>query len=328
MAPRRALGKRPHGSSSRAPQPPVPNLTNTDVNDPNQGRDLRISSYVRGVPISFNTHQLANLLGVPNDGDLVYCPPKAKGYLTEDLRREIAHQILNPGAPMKAASLRPVLRVYSRIIQHNIVPQSDHYSGLSQLTQYITYCVCTGERVSLPYLIIGTMHQATLADKASNLPYGHLITSLLHHLGVSMRGEVTVEDTMTSDIDWNAIRRMQMVDLPVSDDELEARPRSLGRVAATAAAAAAANAAYAAELERDDDEDRAEGSPVPAPHPTLAAPPSTSTAGPSQPPSDTMMGMMMEIWDTQRKMSRDLAQLARSLRVTQDQVHWLRVAYE
>ncbi|KAJ4968568.1 hypothetical protein NE237_015269 [Protea cynaroides] len=166
---------------------------------------------------------------------------------------------------MKAASLRPVPRVYSRIIQHNIVPQSGHYSELSQLTQYITYCVCTGERVSLPYLIIRTMHQATLADQASNLPYGRLITSLLRRLGVSMRGEVTVEDTMTSDIDWDAIQRMQMVDLPVSDDELEARPRPLGRVAAAAAVAVAANAAYAAELERDDDEDRAEGVSAPAP---------------------------------------------------------------
>ncbi|KAJ4980221.1 hypothetical protein NE237_011001 [Protea cynaroides] len=102
-----------------------------DVEDMNQCRDLRITSYVRGVHISFNTHQLADLLGIPNDGDLVYCAPKAKGYLTVDLRQEIAHQILNPGAPMKAASLRPIPRVYSHIIQHNIVPQSGHYSELS-----------------------------------------------------------------------------------------------------------------------------------------------------------------------------------------------------
>ncbi|KAJ4972531.1 hypothetical protein NE237_005705 [Protea cynaroides] len=178
MAPRRALGKRPHGSSVCTPQPPAPQLdehwfrsleaqarfpwfdskniesgrrvnldqldrfdvrvafdalgwvpvisyTDTtrpnlvkhfyanlelhgDVNDPNQGRDLRISSYVKGVHISFDTHRLADLLGVPNDGDLVYCPPKVKGYLSEDLRREIAEQILNPGAPMKAASLKPL----------------------------------------------------------------------------------------------------------------------------------------------------------------------------------------------------------------------------
>ncbi|KAJ4959742.1 hypothetical protein NE237_019652 [Protea cynaroides] len=178
MAPRRTLGKRSHGSSSRVPSPPVPQLDELwfrsleaqawfswfDNKSIESGRRVNVEQLHRfnvetafgalgisthhrlrpGVHISFNTHQLADLLGVPNDGDLVYCAPKAKGYLTDDLRREIAHQILNPGAPMKAASLRPIPRVYDALFSHDIVPRSGHYGELSQLTQDVTYCVPTG----------------------------------------------------------------------------------------------------------------------------------------------------------------------------------------
>ncbi|KAJ4952339.1 hypothetical protein NE237_029171 [Protea cynaroides] len=174
-----------------------------NVNDFNRGRELHLTTFVKGVVISFNTHQFVDLLGIPNDGDLVYYTSKMKGFLTDDLCQEISEQILNPRAPMKAASLRPV------------------------------------PRVCLPYIIIRTMCQATLPDQANNLPYSRLITTLLQRLQVDMRGETTVEDTMTSDIDWDAILRMRMDNPSISDEELEARPRPLRRVAATAAAAAA-----------------------------------------------------------------------------------------
>ncbi|KAJ4972977.1 hypothetical protein NE237_006151 [Protea cynaroides] len=265
MAPRRALGKRPHGSSVHAPQPPAPQLDELWFRS--EAAQARFPWWVPVISYTETT----------------------RPYL--------------------------VKHFYANLELHGDVNDPNQ-----------------GEQVSLPYLVIHTMNQATLADQASNLPYGHLITSLLRCLGVGMRGEVAAEDTMTSDIDWDAILRMQMDNLPVSDDELEARPRPLRRVAA---AAAAANAAYAAEAESDDDEDRAEGVPASAPQPTPAAPPSTSIARPSHPPPDPVLSIFTEIRDTQRvilesqrEMGQELGRLARSLRVTQDQVHWLRVAYE
>ncbi|KAJ4978682.1 hypothetical protein NE237_009462 [Protea cynaroides] len=61
-----------------------------DPNDWDNARDLRITSYVKGMMISFNTAELAALLEIPDDGDLIYCPPRAKGYLTEDMRAAIS----------------------------------------------------------------------------------------------------------------------------------------------------------------------------------------------------------------------------------------------
>ncbi|KAJ4965698.1 hypothetical protein NE237_017547 [Protea cynaroides] len=141
---------------------------------------------------------------------------------------------------MKAASLRPIPGSPAALSGHDIVPRGGHYNGLSRLTRYVTYCVRTGERISLPYLIIRTMHRPAVAGRAGNLPYGRSSLSFFAVAGVSLGGEVAVGDTMTSDIGPGCdTRRMRMVDLPVSDGELEARPRPLGRVAAAAAAAAA-----------------------------------------------------------------------------------------
>ncbi|KAJ4957618.1 hypothetical protein NE237_024729 [Protea cynaroides] len=102
-----------------------------DLNDWEHARDLRITSYVKGVMNSFNTAKLAVLLEIPDDGEFIYYPPRAKGYLSEVMRAAIAEQILLPCRIMLASNLRPEPRLYCRIIQHDIVPQSGHYGELS-----------------------------------------------------------------------------------------------------------------------------------------------------------------------------------------------------
>ncbi|KAJ4958997.1 hypothetical protein NE237_026108 [Protea cynaroides] len=87
-----------------------------ELDDWEHARDLRITSYVKGVRISFNVAELAALLEIPDDGELIYCPPRAKGYLTEDLRLAIAAQILLPGRVMLGSNLRPQPRLFCRII--------------------------------------------------------------------------------------------------------------------------------------------------------------------------------------------------------------------
>ncbi|KAJ4973756.1 hypothetical protein NE237_006930 [Protea cynaroides] len=207
-----------------------------DPEDLARGRELRITSWVKGVPISFDTQQLVELLNISNAGELVYCAPRERKFLTEVMRAEVSRQILRSDRwEMRAINLRSEPRVYCKIIQHNLVPQSGHYDTVSQLTQYLIYSICTRQPVCLPYIIIRTMHRATTPGLKGNLPYGRLVTTLLTRLYVNLEGERFYEDSMSADLDWDAICRMEMQGMQVSDEERNALERPLGRVATAAA---------------------------------------------------------------------------------------------
>ncbi|KAJ4969413.1 hypothetical protein NE237_016114 [Protea cynaroides] len=182
-----------------------------NYNDVEHGQELRITSYVKGVHISFDYWQLADLLGIAYDGPMVYCAPGEPQFVEMEMRAEIDNQLLRPDRwQMRACYLRPAPRVFCKIIQHNLIPQSGHYERVSQLTQFLIYCICTRQPVCLPYIIMRTMISATLSGHRGNLPYGRMITVLLTRLGVDLVDEKIQEKTFSSPLDWEAIWGCEM----------------------------------------------------------------------------------------------------------------------
>ncbi|KAJ4938746.1 hypothetical protein NE237_008270 [Protea cynaroides] len=99
------------------------NLVVGNYNDVEHGQELRITSYVKGVDISFNYRQLADLLGIPYDGPMVYCVPGEPQFVEMEMRAKIDNQLLCPDRwQMRACYLRPAPRVFCKIIQHNLIP--------------------------------------------------------------------------------------------------------------------------------------------------------------------------------------------------------------
>ncbi|KAJ4977482.1 hypothetical protein NE237_002588 [Protea cynaroides] len=169
-----------------------------DYNDVERGGELRITSYVKGVDVSFDYRQLADLLGISYAGPLVFCAPGEPQFFSLQMRAEIDSQLIRPDRwQMKASYLRSYPRVYCKIIQHNLIPQSGHYERVSQLTQYLLYCICTRQPVCLPYIIMPTMISATLPTYTGNLPYGRMITTLLTRLGVDLLDEKIQEKSFS-----------------------------------------------------------------------------------------------------------------------------------
>ncbi|KAJ4961918.1 hypothetical protein NE237_021828 [Protea cynaroides] len=67
-----------------------------DYNDVERGGELRITSYVKGVDISFDYRQLADLLGISYDGPLVFCAPGEPQLFSLQMRAEIDRQLIRP----------------------------------------------------------------------------------------------------------------------------------------------------------------------------------------------------------------------------------------
>ncbi|KAJ4980293.1 hypothetical protein NE237_031130 [Protea cynaroides] len=84
-----------------------------NYNDVEHGQELRITSYVKGVHFSFDYRQLADLLGIPYDGPMVYCAPGEPQFVEMEMRAEIDNQLLRPDRwQMRACYLRPAPRVF------------------------------------------------------------------------------------------------------------------------------------------------------------------------------------------------------------------------
>ncbi|KAJ4973017.1 hypothetical protein NE237_006191 [Protea cynaroides] len=295
-----------------------------NYNDVEHGQELRITSYVKGVHISFDYRQLADLLGILYDGPM-----------------------------MRACYLRPAPQVFCKIIQHNLILQSGHYEMVSQLTQFLIYNICTRQPVCLPYIIMRTMISATLAGHRGNLPYGRMIKVLPTRLGVDLVDEKIQEKTFSSPLDWEAICKMGLRDAEVSDEERNAMMRLHTRVEMADAEAAAAVARAWVDPIDDDNRMYMDVDSIPLPSPTHAAGVGTSfatdpvpkagpshAAGPSLPPS-AMMEMLQKIRDAQRRSDARMGELLEvqratdqriagftaSLQTTQTQIAWLTRVY-
>ncbi|KAJ4951843.1 hypothetical protein NE237_028675 [Protea cynaroides] len=210
---------------------------------------------------------------------------------------------------MRACYLHSDPRIYCKIIQHNLIPQSGHYERMSQLTQYLLYYICTRQPVFLQYIIMCTMITATLPSHTGNLLYGSIITTFLTRLGVDLVDEKIQEKSFSSPLDWEAICKMGMRDAQVSDEERNAMVRPCTRVEIADAEAAAAAAGVHMEPASDDDHLYMDVDSIPPPSPTHVAGVSTSyTAGLSHPPSD-MMEVLHEIREAQRRSNLRMGEL-------------------
>ncbi|KAJ4967541.1 hypothetical protein NE237_019390 [Protea cynaroides] len=309
---------------------------------------------VRGVNISFDYLQLADLLGIPYDGPMVYCTPGEPQFVSTEMRAEIDSQLLRPDRwQMRACYMRPAPRVFCKIIHHNLIPHSGHYERVSQLTQYLLYNICTRQPVCLPYIIMRTMISATLPSHRGNLPYGRMITILLTPLGVDLVDEKVQDKTFSSPLDWEVICKMGMRDAQVSDEERNETVHPHTRIEIADAEAATAVARVHADPTDDDGRMYMDVDSIPTPSPTHVARAGTSStagpapetgpshvAGPSRPASDMMVMLheireaqcrsdlrMEELLDAQIRTDQRVADLTASLQATQTQVAWLTRVY-
>ncbi|KAJ4969823.1 hypothetical protein NE237_002922 [Protea cynaroides] len=228
---------------------------------------------------------------------------------------------------MRACYMRSAPRVFCKIIQHNLIPQSGHYERVSQLTQYLLYSICTRQPVCLPYIIMRTMISATLPSHRGNLPYRRMITILLTRLGVDLVDEKIQEKTFSSPLDWEAICKMGLRDAQVSDEERNEMVRPHTHIEITDAEATAAAVGVPGGAVGDDDRLYKVVDSIPPPSSTHAVGASTSfptgpshAAGPSRPPSDDMLSMFHEIRETQRASDLRIVELLDAQRRTEQRV--------
>ncbi|KAJ4972481.1 hypothetical protein NE237_005655 [Protea cynaroides] len=168
-----------------------------DYNDVKRGHELRITSYVKGVNISFDYRQLADLLGISYDGPMVFYAPGEPQFFSLQMRAEIDNQLLRPDRwQMRACYMRQAPRTAR-------LPSVHHYA-------YYDHCY--------------------VPSHTGNLPYGRMITMLLTRLGVDLVDEKIQEKTSSSPLDWEAICKMDMRNAQVSDEERNAMVRPYTRV--------------------------------------------------------------------------------------------------
>ncbi|KAJ4972515.1 hypothetical protein NE237_005689 [Protea cynaroides] len=67
-----------------------------DYNDVERGGELWITSYVKGVDVSFDYRQLADLLGISYGGSFILCAPGEPQFFSLQMRAEIDHQLIRP----------------------------------------------------------------------------------------------------------------------------------------------------------------------------------------------------------------------------------------
>ena len=141
----------------------------------------RIMSSLQGNPIEFNCAELADILGISNDGPRVFdikVIPIIEGFSYDHaVALHTGNNGFAPGAKIKSQDLLLRPRLLHRIIAHNILPKKGHYDEVTFMELCLIDSMIQRRPINLPYILIRNMILA-YDQKQKALPYGQVFTTI------------------------------------------------------------------------------------------------------------------------------------------------------
>ena len=115
-----------------------------------------IKSMVQGKVIKLSQKKLAQILGVPNEGETVFF--WETGHLKDHVDDE--GRCLNilfgerhmEGQKLKAKNMHPTPRIINKIMAKTILPS--HYNEVTHFQVFRVICIMVGRKLNMPYIIM------------------------------------------------------------------------------------------------------------------------------------------------------------------------------
>ncbi|KAI5432051.1 hypothetical protein KIW84_035981 [Lathyrus oleraceus] len=164
----------------------------------------KLTSVVKGVPISMTATDLSSILGIPSDGHR-FSGIKApwEGYSNHvfyyGLSRLSEHQFYNKRKKSSGGDLPE--RVYCSSAKFTLDDRMLHYFLVYVIVpRYSNHCTITDSKMLLLYAIKNNFlvdwghtilcHMLSYNEHVDGLPYAHFLTKIFHHFNVNLENEV------------------------------------------------------------------------------------------------------------------------------------------
>ncbi|GFZ06751.1 hypothetical protein Acr_18g0009210 [Actinidia rufa] len=190
--------------------------------------EFTIDSYVRGKHIVLNPTILSQIIGVPNDGELIFLekPSQLKNHVNKAEMNETVSIHGTVGASQHK-ELKKEFRLFHKFISYNVTPKHGHHNQVSTMENFIIYRSAIEDPLNLNYIILREMAYVR-THKNRSLPYGALLTKIFEHFEVNLRNQSiqTIDEGFSSYM----ISRGITVDSTDEEDDLEMPSQAMGDV--------------------------------------------------------------------------------------------------
>ncbi|GFZ02654.1 hypothetical protein Acr_15g0012620 [Actinidia rufa] len=190
--------------------------------------EFTIDSYVRGKHIVLNPTVLSQIIGVPNDGELIFLekPSQLKNHVNKAEMNETVSIHGTVGASQHK-ELKKEFRLFHKFISYNVTPKHGHHNQVSTMENFIIYRSAIEDPLNLNYIILREMAYVR-THKNRSLPYGALLTKIFEHFEVNLRNQSiqTIDEGFSSYM----ISRGITVDSTDEEDNLEIPSQAVGDV--------------------------------------------------------------------------------------------------
>ena len=174
----------------------------------------RIMSTLQGIPIEFDCAELAEILGISNDGPRVFdikIIPTIEGFSYDyAVALHTGNNGFAPGAKIKSQDLLLRPRILHRIIAHNISPKKGHYDEVTFMELCLIDCMIQRRPINLPYILIRNIILA-YDQKQKALPYGQVFTTIFEHFEILLTGTDKRPYSDKTEINNTTLIRMKYV---------------------------------------------------------------------------------------------------------------------
>ncbi|KAJ4970036.1 hypothetical protein NE237_003135 [Protea cynaroides] len=175
---------------------------------------LRINSFVKGIPISFDLRELGTTVEIPFVGSLQYINPKddhttlmndeEEAYIYGTIVNSYDHYYIQE-SDLIASPL-----IITNVVKSNVLPRSGHRDDVVPFQAYLIYCIYKDTHQS-------TKHHCQLHDTHGHyssiisLPYGKLLANIFKHFKVDMSNEATLPELPV--IDSSILPKLHLQDI-------------------------------------------------------------------------------------------------------------------
>ncbi|GFS41478.1 hypothetical protein Acr_00g0074560 [Actinidia rufa] len=125
--------------------------------------EFTIDSYVRGKHIVLNPTSLSQIIGVPNDGELIFLekPSQLKNHVNKAEMNETVSIHGTVGASQHK-ELKKEFRLFHKFISYNVTPKHGHHNQVSTMENFIIYRSAIEDPLNLNYIILREMAYGSL----------------------------------------------------------------------------------------------------------------------------------------------------------------------
>ncbi|KAF7821309.1 hypothetical protein G2W53_026764 [Senna tora] len=175
-------------------------------------RKVASSNEIRGQEVKIGQHELAQLLGTEASGymfgDHQSTLSKINGYDAQIVLKSLLAQppeYMMDTTNFAASKFRFQNCLLHHIVQDCVTNKQGNHAYASAAEKFIMYCICSDEKLNLPYFIIEKMTRCSKTTSLS-LSYASLISWILEKNGIN---PLTDEVESSSAIDVNSLYNMR-----------------------------------------------------------------------------------------------------------------------